>query len=136
MCESYLKKSDSHLSSASLLLENGRLEEAVSMAYYSMYFALIALLFRAGIKCENHAASIMLLEEVFGIGNADISAAKDERISKQYYVDVPATRADVESLLRAAEGFNRMLFDVIARLTLGDIERSREKLRSLWAKRV
>jgi uncharacterized protein (UPF0332 family) len=46
--ESYMKKSDSYLASAKLLLANNRLEETVSLAYYSMYYAALALLFRAG----------------------------------------------------------------------------------------
>lgn len=35
--ESYLEKSESNLISAKLLLDNDRLEEAVYLAYYSMY---------------------------------------------------------------------------------------------------
>jgi len=44
-------------------LKNKKLEEAVSMAYYSMYYSLLALLFRVGIKSENHTASIFLLRD-------------------------------------------------------------------------
>ncbi|MCX6814716.1 MAG: HEPN domain-containing protein, partial [Candidatus Aenigmarchaeota archaeon] len=46
---SYIKKSESYLESARILLERGKLEESVSMAYYSMYHVLTALLFRTGI---------------------------------------------------------------------------------------
>jgi uncharacterized protein (UPF0332 family) len=60
---SYLKKSDSHHLSAKLLLDNDRLEETVTLTYYSMYYMLLALLFRVGIKCENHSAGIMLLKQ-------------------------------------------------------------------------
>ena len=52
--QAYLRKSASYLDSAKLLLENEKLEEAVSMAYYSMYYSLLALLFKVGIKSENH----------------------------------------------------------------------------------
>ena len=63
--ESYIKKSESNTSAAKLLLENGMLEEAVSIAYYSMYNLLLSLLFKAGIKSENHNASIILLKKLF-----------------------------------------------------------------------
>ena len=61
----YLKKSESNLASAKILLENERLEESVSLAYYSMYNMLTAILFQVGIKCENHSASIILLNAHF-----------------------------------------------------------------------
>ena len=60
--ESYLKKSESNLVSAKILLKSNMLEESVSLAYYSMYHILIALLFYVGIKSENHTASIVLLK--------------------------------------------------------------------------
>jgi hypothetical protein len=41
----YLRKSTNHLASAILLNDNGHYEEAVSIAYYSMYHAVMALFF-------------------------------------------------------------------------------------------
>jgi len=38
--KSYIEKSESNLISAKILLGNNRLEEAVSLAYYSMYHSL------------------------------------------------------------------------------------------------
>ncbi|MBS3088829.1 HEPN domain-containing protein [Candidatus Pacearchaeota archaeon] len=58
MKKSYILKSESNLTSAKILLNNNRLEESVSLAYYSMYHLLIALLFKIGIKSENHSGSI------------------------------------------------------------------------------
>ena len=100
MKASYLRKSGSYLQSAKLLRDNEHFEEAVSMAYYSMYYSVMALFFRAGIKCENHSATILLLHEVFGIDNTDISTLKRERIDKQDHVDTVATIQDVEDLIR------------------------------------
>ncbi|MBI5332407.1 MAG: HEPN domain-containing protein [Candidatus Aenigmarchaeota archaeon] len=54
--QSYAEKSESNLISAKILLKNGRLEEAVSLTYYSMYHMLTALMYRTGIKCEKHSA--------------------------------------------------------------------------------
>ncbi|NLM31049.1 MAG: HEPN domain-containing protein, partial [Methanomicrobiales archaeon] len=74
--EAYRKKSESYLASAKILFENGRLEETVSMAYYSMYYMVLALLFATGIKCENHSGAMILLKSLYGIDNARIAAAK------------------------------------------------------------
>jgi len=43
--ELYIKKSDAYLIDADLLLENQRLESAVSRAYYAMFYIAKALLF-------------------------------------------------------------------------------------------
>jgi len=127
----YLKKSESHLASAKLLLNNDRLEEAVSMAYYSMYYVLLALLFRVGIKCENHSAAIILLKEIFHVDNSEISSAKRERIDKQYYVDFIIAKEEVEKLIEAAERFNSKVFDFVEKLNSGNIAEFRKKMQKL-----
>ena len=123
----YLKKTDSYLASAKLLLDHDRFEESVSMAYYSMYYSVLALFFACGIKCENHTAAIMLLHDVFGIDNTSIKEAKTERIDKQYYVASSPVREEVVALIRTAESFNAELFDIIERLTREKTEVFREK---------
>lgn len=115
--DSYLEKSESNLASAKILLENNKLEESVSLAYYSMYHSLIALLFKTGIKSENHSASIILLKELFEIDNSDISFAKRERVDKQYYVNFEITREQVKDAIRKAELFNSKILDFISKLT-------------------
>ncbi|MBU4076581.1 MAG: HEPN domain-containing protein [Euryarchaeota archaeon] len=128
---SYLKKSDSHLISAKLLLENDRLEESVSLAYYSMYYMLLSLFFRVGIKCENHSAGIILLKELFSIDNSLISYAKKERIDKQYYVDFKIMKEEVEELIEAAEIFNSKILDFIEKLNSEKIAEFRMKMENL-----
>lgn len=126
--QSYIEKSESNLISAKILIEHDRLEEAVSLTYYSMYHLVTALLFAVGIKCENHMASIILLREVFGIENEDILLAKKERVDKQYYTDFNVTKKEVEDSIKVAEEFNAQLLDVLSRLTSGDVEKYRKKL--------
>src|SRR3989338_649708 len=81
ICKSYIEKSDNCLKSAKLLLQHSLYENSVSMSYYAMYNALTALLFKTGIKCENHAGSIILLKKLFGRMDLFkiISFAKKER---------------------------------------------------------
>ncbi len=129
--ESYLKKSESNLASAKILLENERLEESVSLAYYSMYNMLTAILFQVGIKCGNHTASIILLNSLFGIDNNSISSAKDERIDKQYYVDFSVTREDTVELIETAEEFNKNLFDFSSKMNSQKIKAYRERFLQL-----
>ena len=128
---SYLKKSDSHLASAKLLLKNDRLEESVSLTYYSMYYILLSLFFRVGIKCENHSVAIILLKELFNIDNSLISYAKKERIDKQYYVDFKIMKAEVEELIQAAEVFNSKILDFIEKLNSEKIAEFRLKMETL-----
>lgn len=128
---SYLKKSESHLASAKLLLKNDRLEESVSLTYYSMYYMLLSLFFRVGIKCENHSAAIILLKELFNVDNSLISYAKKERIDKQYYVDFKIMKEEVEELIQAAEVFNSKILDFIEKLNSEKIAEFRIKMETL-----
>jgi uncharacterized protein (UPF0332 family) len=116
IAEAYLQKSDKSLVSAKALLDIGNLEDSVAMAYYAMYHCLVALLFRTGIKCENHSAAIILLQEVFGIDNSQISKAKSERVDKQYYVDFSISKNETGDAILAAEEFKANLKDFIDRL--------------------
>src|SRR3989344_863595 len=75
------------------------------MAYYAMYHKTTSLFYLIGIKCENHAATIILLKELFGIDNKSISSAKTERIDKQYYTDFVVRNNDVTELISIAESF-------------------------------
>ena len=124
---SYLKKSESYLTSAKILLKNDKFEETVSMIYYSMYYTVLALFFKAGIKCENHTAAIILTKDIFNIDNSYLMSARKERIDKQYYVDFSVTRLDVQELIECVEHFNSEILDFIARLNSKKIEEFRKK---------
>jgi len=129
--QSYIEKSESNIISAKILLENNRLEEAVALSYYSMYHILTALMFKTGIKSENHSASILLLKELFNIENSDISFAKKERVDKQYYVDFKITKEEVMDAITKAEAFNGRILDFISRLTNENIDAYRKKFKEI-----
>jgi uncharacterized protein (UPF0332 family) len=132
--QSYIQKSESNLFSAKILVNNNKLEEAVALAYYSMYHFLTALLFKTGIKSENHTASIILLKELFGIENKEISFAKKERLDKQYYVDFKITKDEVLDAINNAEIFNGIMNDFISKITNEQIKKAREKFNILTVK--
>src|SRR3989338_2579947 len=125
--EAYLQRSNESLSSAKALLKIGNLKDAVALAYYSMYHCLLAALYKIGIKCENHAASIILLKEVFGIDNAKISKAKSERSDKQYYVDFAVNKQEAFNSIKIAEEFITEMANLIATLNKEKIEQYHEK---------
>lgn len=114
--QAYFQKSQSYLISAKLLFDNSRLEESVSMAYYSMYYSAPALFFKVGIKCENHSAAIIPLNAVFGIDGAQPFSAKTERIDKQHYVNFSITRKETEDLIKTAEMFDSKIFDLAEKI--------------------
>jgi len=101
-----------------------------------MYNLLLALLFRAGIKCENHSASILLLKLLFGKDDLYnlISDAKKERIDKQYYVTTEKdeiTKEIADELLNNAEDFVLKVKVVIKNLNNDFIEELREEFETI-----
>ena len=129
--QAYLEKSSSYLQSAKILLKNKKLEEAISMTYYSMYYSLVALMFGVGIKSENHIASIILLKDLFDLDNFEILKAKKERIDKQYYVDFKIAEEEVKQMIKTAEHFNAELFDYVEKLSAENIREIRDKFTSI-----
>ena len=111
MKSSYLIKADNCLKSAKILFQSQLYENSTSEAYYCMYNSLLSLLFKIGIKSENHSASIVLFEKLFE--NKElvkiVSWAKEERIDKQYYVEtqqiVKVTKESCNEMILKAEDF-------------------------------
>src|SRR3989338_1738904 len=126
---SYMNKAENCLKSANILFQNRLYENSTSEAYYCMYNSLLSLLFKIGIKSENHSASIILLNKLFE--NKDlvktISWAKEERIDKQYYVEtqqiVKATKESCKEMILKAENF-------LVKMKLLISELSNEKINS------
>lgn len=96
-----------------------------------MYDSLTALLFRVGIKCENHAGSILLFKKLFRRIDLSkiISFAKDKRIDKQYYVASVLTKESAQYMLRKAEEFLVQMKLIIGKLGTEEINAS-EKVQS------
>lgn len=132
ICSSYSEKSANCLKSAKILLQNNLYENSISMSYYAIYNLLLSLLFRTGIKCENHNGSILLLNLLFNEEKLyeSISNAKKERLDKQYYVVAEKdnlTREIAENLLNNAEDFVLKIKVIIKNLNNGDIDDLRRK---------
>jgi len=108
---SYLVKAENCLKSAKILFQSQLYENSTSEAYYCMYNSLLSLLFKIGLKSENHSASIILFDKLFENKELTkiISWAKEERIDKQYYVEtqqiVKVTKESCNEMILKAEDF-------------------------------
>lgn len=133
ICNSYIKKAEDSLKSARVLLQNNLYENSVSMSYYTMYHSLTALLFKVGIKCENHSGSIILFKKLFGRMDLykTIRFAKKERVDKQYYVDFILTKESAIDLIKKAEDFLVKIKLTIKNIRNEDISNLRERLRDI-----
>ncbi|MCK4634358.1 MAG: HEPN domain-containing protein [Candidatus Aenigmarchaeota archaeon] len=137
ICSSYLEKADNCLKSAKILLKNELYENSISMSYYAMYNSLTALLFKTGIKCENHSASILLLKKVFNKIDLfkKISSTKEERIDKQYYLtskeNLELTKESTKDMINEAENFLIQIKLFINKLCIEEIENIRKRFKSL-----
>jgi len=133
ICRSYTEKADNCLRSAKLLFQHNLYENSVSMSYYAMYNSLIALLFKTGIKSENHAGSIILFKKLFSRIDLFkiISFAKEERIDKQYYVtsdeDFVLTKESADDMIKKAEGFLVKIKLLIAEIKIDQIGQLRKQ---------
>lgn len=131
--ESYMKKSEDCIKASELLIKNGLYENSISDSYYAIYNSIIALLRKVGIKCENHAVSISLLETLFSetVLRDLANRAKDARIESQYEIDVSVTKSNAVELQSHAENFVNAIRLISRRLTSEKSERIRQKLGKL-----
>jgi len=124
--ESYLKDSESYFISSKMLFKEIRLKESTQLIYFSVYYSILALLFRTGIKSENHLASIILLKEIFSLDNSFVLILQKKRVGT-YYPDFNLQKQEFVQLIQKAEDFNINLLDFISKLTNEEIKSYRNK---------
>ena len=138
MKSSYLTKAENCLKSAKILFQSELYENSTSEAYYCMYNSLLSLLFKIGIKSENHSASIILFDKLFK--NKElvkiISWAKGERIDKQYYVEtqqiVKVTKESCNKMIIKAEDFLVKMKLIISELNNEKIDSARKTFTEIF----
>ncbi|HLD73251.1 MAG TPA: HEPN domain-containing protein [Candidatus Nanoarchaeia archaeon] len=137
ICKSYLIKSENCFKSARVLLESELYENSMVNSYYAMYNGTIALLFRCGIKCENHSVASFLLGELFGMTATKIiiEQAKKDRIDQQYYInpadDLEVNANTAKQMLLEAENIILELRTEINKLSSSDVIKIRNKFKEL-----
>jgi uncharacterized protein (UPF0332 family) len=124
--ESYLKDSESYFDSSKMLFKNNRLKESTQLTYFSIYYSILALLFKIGIKSENHLGSIILLKEIFNIDNSFVLMLRKKRV-ETYYPNFGFQKQNLKEFIQQAELFNEDLFDFISKLTNEKIKLYKEK---------
>lgn len=128
--ESYLKDSESYFVSSKMLFKENKLKESTQIIYFSVYYSILALLFKAGIKSENHLGSIILLKEIFGLNNSFVLMLQKKRVGT-YYPDFNLQKQELNELIQKAEEININLFDFISKLTNEQIKIYRNKFINL-----
>ncbi len=136
MHESYLLKSENCLKSAKILFRESIYENSIINSYYAMYNCVLALLFKCGIKCENHTCSIILLKEIFNLPKLAelLKDAKKSRIDSQYYVSTTKEEADqnsAQSAITSSESFILGLRAFINSLKNSEIDKIRDMISKL-----
>lgn len=97
--------------------------------YYSEYYALYSFLQRIGIKCENHACSILAVELLLGEDKTQtINFHKDKRIDAQYYMKTDQEE-NIKTMLREAKIFVLKFDEIVSNLSEKEIENYKEILR-------
>lgn len=135
--KSYSIKSDNCVKSAKILFRENLYENSISESYYAMYNVVLSLLFRCGIKCENHAGSILLLKELFQLKDfAEIlNRAKKERIDKQYYVTTnkndEISEEDAKQMIEHVENLTLNFKTIINKLNNEEINKIRIKFNEI-----
>src|SRR3989338_3869674 len=87
LSKSYLEQAKSSLLRAEKDLNDNDLLWATVTIYYAEYYALYSFLQGIGVKCENHACSILAVSLLLGEEKtAIINKHKGKRIDAQYYM--------------------------------------------------
>ena len=131
LSKSYLKQAKSTLLRAEKDLNDNDLLWATVAIYYAEYYALYSFLQRIGIKCENHACSIiavtfLLTEEKTRI----INRHKDKRIDAQYYMKVDQ-ESKIKEMLKEAKIFVSMSDELVSNVSEEEILSYRNKLKNV-----
>jgi len=123
----HLKLAEEELSSAHLLLENGRLRDAISRAYYSMFRAAKALLLVNGVSPKKHSGVVRM----FGLHFVDegfiekvyakyLTSAFTLRSRADYDVYYAPSQEEAESVVENAERFLERIKSALEEIGYGE----------------
>lgn len=126
LSKSYLEQAKSSLLRAEKDLNDKDFLWATVAIYYSEYYALYSFLQRIGIKCENHACSILTVTLLLGEEKIKtINSHKDKRLDAQYYMKVDQEEK-IREMLKAAKLFVSQFDELVSNLTEKEIKDYRE----------
>lgn len=108
----WLELAEIKIGHARQIFDIGLFDDAISRAYYAMFYAAKAALFSKGVDLRRHSASIAKFRELFVItGQVDaeylryLGQAQSARERSDYAPFVPVSREGALEILQAAEAF-------------------------------
>ena len=126
LSKSYLEQAKSSLLRAEKDLNDNDFLWATVAIYYAEYYALYSFLQRIGIKCENHACSILAVTLLLGKDKTKIiNLHKDKRIDAQYYMKVDQ-EIKIRVMLQEAKIFVSDFDEIVSKLSENEIKTYRE----------
>lgn len=131
LAKSYLEESKSSLERAEKNFRDKDLLWTTVVIYYAEYYALYSFLQKIGIKCENHACSILAAAFILSEDKVKIiNQHKNKRIDAQYYMKI-GKEQEVAKMLQEAKMFVAMFDDIVSNLSQEDINSCRNKLKRM-----
>lgn len=132
LAEAYVKKAEDALASMRV---NTIRDWKISTAYYTLYFALYAVLMRVGVKCEIHSCTIefakRLLPDYFSAEELDfLGNSLQARIDSQYYVNRAVPDKQYNDLIEKAPEFFVKCKSVLLQLNEKTILNIRERFKA------
>lgn len=119
-----LERAATKLSAAKVLLREGYFDDAVSRAYYSMYFAARAILLTRDIVPKTHKGLISkfglefiddgFIERTYGRA---LNVAKEDREDADYSITCAITEEEAESVINDADAFLKRIEVAIEKIT-------------------
>ena len=128
LSKSYLEQAKSSLLRAEKDLNDKDLLWSTVAIYYAEYYALYSFLQKIGIKCENHACSILVTSFLLGEDKTKtINEHKDKIIDAQYYMRVDQ-EAKIRVMLQEAKAFVSDFDGINSKLNNEEIKKYRESI--------
>ena len=128
LSKSYLEQAKSSLLRAEKDLNDKDLLWSTVAIYYAEYYALYSFLQKIGVKCENHACSILAVTHLLGEDKTKtINQHKDKRIDAQYYIKVDQ-ETKIRNMLQEAKMFVTSFDNIVSNLSEKEIKEYRQIL--------
>jgi uncharacterized protein (UPF0332 family) len=126
LSKSYLEQAKLSLLRAEKDLNEKDLLWSTVAIYYAEYYALYSFLQKIGIKCENHACSILTVGFLLGEDKIKIiNQHRDKRIDAQYYIKIDQENK-IKSMLQEARIFVSDFDEIISNLTENEVKSYRK----------
>ena len=129
LAKAYFSEAKSSLERAEKNFKDHDLLWATVVLYYAEYYALYAFLQSIGVKCENHACSILAAGYLLGEDKTStINSHKEKRIDAQYYMKVDQEDA-VAHMLREGKSFVSIFDEIVSNVSEEEIKGYRRDLK-------